>query len=176
MCAAGRLSVFVPPLVLQRRGLHFCRLLRRAKTPLEMMAEDLRQGTVPSQVGGLDHGIAAVQELSAFERIAERKIQEAQQAGELSNLPGAGRPFDVSRADVSDPDVLEAKILKNAGVLPGWIEEQQALRAEISLLDKRAASDDNVSEQAKHINSKIRAFNQRCPPQFQQPLWKAGQR
>eukprot|EP00933_Yihiella_yeosuensis_P026276 TRINITY_DN20397_c0_g1_i2.p1 TRINITY_DN20397_c0_g1~~TRINITY_DN20397_c0_g1_i2.p1 ORF type:complete len:117 (+),score=23.88 TRINITY_DN20397_c0_g1_i2:49-399(+) len=66
-----------------------------AKTPLQMLAEELKESqSLSSQVGGLDAGIAGLNEMSAFESIAERRIQEAAAKGEFKNLPGQGRPLD----------------------------------------------------------------------------------
>eukprot|EP00929_Paragymnodinium_shiwhaense_P062432 TRINITY_DN31166_c0_g1_i1.p1 TRINITY_DN31166_c0_g1~~TRINITY_DN31166_c0_g1_i1.p1 ORF type:complete len:205 (-),score=47.92 TRINITY_DN31166_c0_g1_i1:317-850(-) len=142
----------------------------RAKTPLQMMAEDLYEGANPSQTGGLDRGVAALQELCATERIAEQRIKEALSRGSFDNLKGAGQPLPEDRADLTDADALGAKILKDAGALPAWLEEQKALRADIQRLHAQAASGADVSREADVVNEKIRAYNRRCPPQFQQSL------
>lgn len=54
-----------------------------------------------------------------FDSIAERKIAEAIAAGELDNLPGAGRPLELDD-DSHVPEDLRAayRILKNAGCVP----------------------------------------------------------
>eukprot|EP00927_Polykrikos_kofoidii_P055007 TRINITY_DN49325_c0_g1_i1.p1 TRINITY_DN49325_c0_g1~~TRINITY_DN49325_c0_g1_i1.p1 ORF type:complete len:168 (-),score=33.80 TRINITY_DN49325_c0_g1_i1:79-582(-) len=156
------------------RHLHIGRVLFRAKTPLEMMADELREGLVASQVGGIDHGVAAVQELSAFERIAEQRIKEAQESGALSNLKGSGKPLRDDRPDLSDAEALGAKLLKDANVLPPWMEEQQALQKEITRLDQAAVDGSDVSELVTRVNDRIRTFNRRCPPRFQKPLWTRG--
>jgi len=58
-----------------------------------------------------------------LELIAERKIVEALERGELSNLPGEGRPL-VLDDDALVPEELRAayRILKNAGYVPPEVE------------------------------------------------------
>ncbi|WP_211745824.1 DnaJ family domain-containing protein [Paenibacillus sp. Marseille-Q4541] len=60
------------------------------------------------------------------ERLAEQKIAEAMERGDLDNLPGMGKPLELE--DLSHvPEELRAsyKILKNAGVLPEELLVQQ---------------------------------------------------
>src|ERR1044071_594322 len=54
-----------------------------------------------------------------FDKLVEQKIREAQEAGEVDNLEGAGRPVNLE-AYFSTPEELRAgyALLKNAGVLP----------------------------------------------------------
>lgn len=73
-----------------------------------------------------------------FEILAERRIAEAVQRGELDGLPGAGRPLEF----VDDPFVtpeqrMVNRVLKNAGFTPREIvlrKEIAALRREIESL------------------------------------------
>ena len=61
-----------------------------------------------------------------FEKLALMRIEEAMRNGEFDDLPGRGKPIDLS-AYFAVPDELRASygILKNAGVLP---EEAQLLK------------------------------------------------
>ncbi len=71
--------------------------------------------------------------MDIFAVIAENRIREAVQKGELDNLPGRGRPLNLD--DLSHvPEDLRAGyiILKNAGVIP----EEMHLRKEIVSLQK----------------------------------------
>ena len=58
-----------------------------------------------------------------LDRIAEERIAAAMSRGELSNLPGEGRPLDLDD-DRLIPDALRLayRILKNAGFLPPEVE------------------------------------------------------
>jgi DnaJ homolog subfamily C member 28 len=64
-------------------------------------------------------------------RVAERKIQEAIEEGKLDNLPGKGKPL-VFDDDPATPAHLRLanKVLKNAGVLPDWIQVQKDIVVE----------------------------------------------
>lgn len=58
-----------------------------------------------------------------FDLIAERKIAEAIARGELDDLPGAGRPLDLTD-DALIPEELRMayRILKNAGYVPPEVQ------------------------------------------------------
>ena len=64
--------------------------------------------------------------------IAERKIAEAEAAGELRDLPGAGAPLDLDDDPLIPEDLRMAyRILKNAGLVP----EEVTLLREIGQLE-----------------------------------------
>jgi hypothetical protein len=65
--------------------------------------------------------------------LVEQRLEEAVSRGELSNLPGEGRPLDLGD-DALIPEDLRAayRILKNAGFVPPEIETL----SEISQLEK----------------------------------------
>jgi hypothetical protein len=73
----------------------------------------------------------------AFDLLAEKKIQEAIDRGELDALPGAGRPLDLDD-DALVPEELRLayRILKNAGYLPAEVAELN----EISQLERLVAA------------------------------------
>lgn len=78
--------------------------------------------------------------MSIFARVAEQRIQEALQRGDLDDLPLKGQPLP--REDLSDvPEELRMgyKVLKNAGCLP---EELQLKRELVTLRDLLAACAD----------------------------------
>ena len=61
--------------------------------------------------------------MSGFDLLAERKIEEALARGELSDLPGAGRPLDLDTDPLIPEDLRMAyRILKNAGFVPPEVE------------------------------------------------------
>jgi hypothetical protein len=52
----------------------------------------------------------------SFDKLVEEKIKEAQQRGEFDNLPGKGKPIDLSAYFETPEDVrLAQSVLKNAG-------------------------------------------------------------
>lgn len=72
-----------------------------------------------------------------FDLIAEKKIAEAIERGELDDLPGAGRPLELDDDALVPEDLrLAYRILKNAGYVPPEVE---ALN-EISQLEQFVAS------------------------------------
>jgi hypothetical protein len=71
--------------------------------------------------------------MTAFDLLAERKIAEAIERGELEGLPGEGRPLDLGDDALVAEDLrLAWRILKNAGLVPPEVE---ALK-EISALER----------------------------------------
>ena len=54
--------------------------------------------------------------------------------GEFDNLPGKGRPIDLSENPFEDPDWRMAhRMLRNAGFAPAWIEERKDIDAELAV-------------------------------------------
>lgn len=72
----------------------------------------------------------------AITKIAEQKILEAIERGELDNLPGKGKPL-VFDDDSFIPEDLRAgyKIMKNSGVLPVEMD----VKKQIALLEQMIA-------------------------------------
>ncbi len=82
--------------------------------------------------------------MDIIDKIAETRILEAIENGELDNLPGAGRPLDLTD-DSAVPEELRVayRVLKNAGFVPPEV----AKRAELAdlqrlLFDTEGATDD----------------------------------
>lgn len=96
-----------------------------------------------------------------FERIAQRQMDAAAARGDLSGLPGEGKPLDRARLRESTDDVLH-RMMSDAGFVPPEIayrkeveakravlaqiedeDERKALQKQIALLElKRAMSAD----------------------------------
>jgi len=71
-----------------------------------------------------------------FDKIVEAAIQEAMARGEFKNLPGQGRPINLSEYFNTPEDVRVAQaMLKNAGMLPVEIELLQEIAAYRELLN-----------------------------------------
>ncbi|MEW6042181.1 MAG: DnaJ family domain-containing protein [Elusimicrobiota bacterium] len=97
--------------------------------------------------------------MDVFALLAENKIRESIQNGELNNLPGSGKPLEME--DLSHiPDELRAgyRLLKNAGVLP----EELEIKKEIISLHKLinyCYDEDEKRQLTKKLNEKILRFN-----------------
>ena len=73
--------------------------------------------------------------LAALDRIAERRIQEAIEAGEFDNLPGMGEPLK-QEDNPFVPEELRAafKVLENSGFAPDWMVLGTEIETELSKL------------------------------------------
>lgn len=90
---------------------------------------------------------------SLFFRIAERKIQEAIEQGELDNLSGKGKPLRFSDSHVPQELRASYKILKNNGVLPAEMELKREIASIESLLHV-CLSDDQKMTLRKQLSDK----------------------
>jgi hypothetical protein len=97
--------------------------------------------------------------MSWLERLAERRIQEAIERGELDDLPLSGKPLSFESTPFVPEDLrLAYKILKDAGCLPPEME----LRKEIVTLRELLASVEEEDERiriARKINDKVLRLN-----------------
>jgi len=70
--------------------------------------------------------------MDAWKSLVDKKIREAMEAGEFDSLAGTGQPIDLSENPFEDPDWRTAhRLLRNAGLVPSWIEERKAIDAEL---------------------------------------------
>ncbi|HEX2170861.1 MAG TPA: DnaJ family domain-containing protein [Dehalococcoidia bacterium] len=78
-----------------------------------------------------------------FNSYIENKLREAEEKGTFRNLPGQGQPLRLDDDDRSDPKYwLAHHMLKNAGLLPAWIElakEIDALEDGIQAIEREYA-------------------------------------
>ena len=63
-----------------------------------------------------------------WEKWVDQQIREAQERGEFDNLPGRGKPIDLTPNPYDQGQGLSYKILKDAGFAPEWIELDKAIR------------------------------------------------
>lgn len=84
-----------------------------------------------------------------IDQLAEQKIADAIERGELDNLPNAGRPLALGD-DAMVPEELRAgfRLLKNAGYLPPDLQLRQDIQS-VNVLIAQARS-----EQERHSLSK----------------------
>ncbi|MBI5304849.1 MAG: DUF1992 domain-containing protein [Chloroflexi bacterium] len=72
-----------------------------------------------------------------WEAGVEKTIREAMERGEFDNLPGKGKPLDLSVNPHTPEDwQLAYKIMRDAGVAPDWVEQGKEIRAALDALSK----------------------------------------
>ncbi len=104
---------------------------------------------------------------SALRIIAENRILEAEKAGAFDNLPGAGKPLELSDDSAVPVDLRMAyKILKNANCLPPEIED----RKEISRLADLLAKGGDESKMLA-ASRKARFLLERLQLSRNRPVW-----
>lgn len=98
--------------------------------------------------------------MDAFEKIAERKIQEAIRNGEFDNLLNRGRPIDLEEDCLVPPELRMAyRVLKNSGCIPPELEIRNEI---ISLRSMINSLDDNKDRMKKirELNFKLLKLNE----------------
>ncbi len=121
------------------------------------------------------------------ESSVEKQIRKAMEEGAFDNLPGKGKPIDLSENAFEDPDLRTAhRLLRNAGFAPPFIEErkdidrefesrratlgrawnlyqsaQQSGRPHGEALWKRALNE--FREEMAALNKRIRLYNLKVP-------------
>lgn len=125
--------------------------------------------------------------LSWIDIVAERRIVDAMNEGVFDNLPGKGKPLSLDD-DLSVPAHLrvQAKVLKNAGGVPEWIQTekdwlrereyidvmiQQGLRSlalcgtQDAALRRMIKLYEQTQEQLRLLNTLLLKYNE-CTPQL----------
>jgi hypothetical protein len=87
-----------------------------------------------------------------LDAIAESRIGEAIERGELADLPGQGRPLDLSDDALVPEDLrMGYRVLKNAGVLPPELEARKQIHS-LEQLVLRLGSDEERSRALRKLN------------------------
>src|SRR5262245_47339349 len=87
-----------------------------------------------------------------LEAIAESKIREAIERGELADLPGQGQPIDLSDDSLLPEELrMGYRVLKNAGVLPPELEVRKQIHGLEQLL-LCMESGDGRSQAVRRLN------------------------
>jgi len=99
-----------------------------------------------------------------FERVAEQRILEALERGELDDLPGAGRPLALDDDALVPEDLrLAYRILKNAGFVPPEVET----RREIAELERLLLEGTTLDEAARaRAARKLALLRTRVEPRY----------
>ena len=103
---------------------------------------------------------------SAIDEIVSNHAKE----GGFDDLEGKGKPLDL-KGERNANDYL-ARVMKNANVLPDWLELQHEIRDNIAgivrLLEQNRTN--KIDQELVEINLKIKKYNQKCPtPLLQKP-------
>lgn len=109
--------------------------------------------------------------MNPFQEVVEQRIREAQERGEMDNLPGQGRPMDLDD-DGMVPEELRAgyRLLKNANCLPPEIADHAEIR---NLEDLLASIDAGTSSADRDLaQRRLRALRQQVAARRGSgPLW-----
>jgi len=97
--------------------------------------------------------------MSVFQKIVERRIEEAQKRGDFDDLPGHGEPLRIED-DSSVPEDLRLvyKILKNAECLPPELQLKKEIRQMEDMLEK-IPDEKEKYRQIKRINYRVMQLN-----------------
>lgn len=86
--------------------------------------------------------------------IAEQRIRDAVEEGHFKNLPGKGKPLNLTEDEhVPDEMRMAVKILKNANMLPPELELQRDVR-NLQALIAQCVNDDEVRSLRKQLTIK----------------------
>lgn len=95
--------------------------------------------------------------------VAERKIQEAMEAGEFDNLPGRGQPLDLDVNPFESPTQrVVNRLLKNAQALPEWMQIERDIDRETREVGEararalRAVQHTNNPDSRRRIVARVR--------------------
>jgi hypothetical protein len=104
----------------------------------------------------------------SFDKIVEALIREAQERGEFDNLPGKGKPIDLSSYFEMPEEVrLAQSVLKNAGLTSPEVQLLQEI-AELRQLHEAVSDETKKQEIRKQIQERQIEFNLRMERQKQQ--------
>src|SRR5512141_1972017 len=94
-----------------------------------------------------------------LDKIVEEMIKKAQERGEFDNLPGKGKPVDLTEYFEMPEDVRVAQsMLKNAGMAPREVDLLKEI-AQLRQLLARVVDEKKKAEIQKQIQEKQIEFN-----------------
>lgn len=103
--------------------------------------------------------------MNPIDQLAEARIQEAIDRGELRGLPGEGRPLQLDD-DSAIPEELRAayRLLKNAGFLPPELQLRKEVREAEQLLQQLPESE------RSHARARLELLQMRLAASRHQPI------
>lgn len=103
-----------------------------------------------------------------FDRIVEALIKEAQERGEFDNLPGKGKPIDLTSYFETPEEVrLAQSVLKNAGMTSPEVQLLKEI-AELRQVQEALVGETKKQEIRRQIQQKQIEFNLMMERQKQQ--------
>jgi Domain of unknown function (DUF1992). len=95
----------------------------------------------------------------SFDKIVEALIKEAQARGEFDNLPGEGKPIDLTAYFETPEEVrLAQSLLKNAGMISPEVQLLKEI-AELRQVQEAVTDETKKQEIKKQIQQKQIEFN-----------------
>ena len=95
----------------------------------------------------------------SFDKLVETLIKEAQERGEFDNLPGKGKPIDLSTYFETPEDIrLAQSVLKNAGMTAPEVQLLKEI-AELRQVHAAFADEKKKAEIQHQIQDKQMEFN-----------------
>jgi hypothetical protein len=95
----------------------------------------------------------------SFDKIVEALIKEAQERGEFDNLPGKGKPIDLTTYFETPEEMRQAQsVLKNAGMTSPEVLLLKEI-AELRQLQEAVTDEAKKQEIRKQIDHKQMEFN-----------------
>ena len=95
----------------------------------------------------------------SFDKIVEALIREAQERGKFDNLPGKGKPIDLTSYFETPEEVRVAQsLLKNAGMTPPEVQLLKEI-AELRQVLPAVVDEKKKEEIQKHVQQKQIEFN-----------------
>lgn len=107
-----------------------------------------------------------------WESWIDQQIREAQERGAFDQLPGRGRPLDLTPNPYAQDQELAFKILRDAGYAPEWIELDKAIRGKLetalaTLAHRWGWRETRLSELAQRSDRKSEGERQRVEAGWQ---------
>jgi len=128
---------------------------KRPTTPLGMLAWDQREEAARSAGEGIT-GYEMAE--SVMERVATRKIREHMESGGFDNLVGKGKKLENYELGA---DGGLSKMMKNANVVPKWIDEWKDLKRVLQRFRKQSKHERRL-EELNDLNVRITKYNVTC--------------
>jgi hypothetical protein len=100
--------------------------------------------------------------MSRWDSLIEQKLREAAADGSFDNLPGAGKPQDLTDDMLVPEDLrLAHRILKNSGYALPWIERRQDLERERARIHAELLGSADAEAAIAVFRTAARALNRR---------------